>query len=85
MDAVPSMLAKPADILPLEIRNIKRRIPQCDTSLNVLVQRIILNERFLIRRRVEKLMTIEAIYMKKLEPQLNTRDEYGRLELTLKY
>ena len=36
-------------------------------------------------RGVEKLMTIEAIYIKKLKPQLNTPDEYRRRELTLKY
>ena len=36
-------------------------------------------------RGVEKLMTIEAIYIKKLKPQLNTRDEYRVRELTLKY
>ena len=36
-------------------------------------------------RGVEKLMTIEAIYNKKLKPQLNTRDEYRERELTLKY
>ena len=32
---------------------------------------------------VEKLMAIEAIYIKKLKPQLNTRDEYRGRELTL--
>ena len=32
-----------------------------------------------------KNMTIEAIYIKKLKPQLNTRDEYRGRELTLKY
>ena len=36
-------------------------------------------------RGVEKLMTIEAISIKKLKPQLNTRDEYRGRELTLKY
>ena len=36
-------------------------------------------------RGVEKLMTIEAIYIKKLKPQLNARDEYRGRELTLKY
>ena len=36
-------------------------------------------------RGVEKLMTIEAIYIKKLKPQLNTRDEFRGRELTLKY
>ena len=41
MDAVPSMLAKPADMLPLEFQSIKRRIPLLDnTLLNVVVQRI---------------------------------------------
>ena len=30
-------------------------------------------------------MTIEAIYIKKLKPQINTRDEYRGRELTLKY
>ena len=45
---VPSMLAKTA-MLPLEFRSIKRRIPQFDnTSLNVVVQRIILNGIFLL-------------------------------------
>ena len=36
-------------------------------------------------RGVEMLMTIEAIYIKKLKPQLNTLDEYRGRELTLKY
>ena len=41
MDAVPSMLAKPDDMLPLEFQSIKRRIALLDnTLLNVLVQRI---------------------------------------------
>ena len=41
MDAVPSMLAKPADMLPLEFQSIKIRIPLLDnTLLIVVVQRI---------------------------------------------
>ena len=41
MDAVPSMLAKPADMFQLEFQNIERRIPLSDnTLLNVVVQRI---------------------------------------------
>ena len=36
-------------------------------------------------RGVENLMTIEAIYIKKLTLQLNTRDEYRGWELTLRY
>ena len=36
-------------------------------------------------RTVEKLMIIEAIYISKLKPALNTRDEYRGRELTLKY
>ena len=36
-------------------------------------------------RGVEKRMTIEAIYIKKLKPQLNTLVEYRGRELTLKY
>ena len=41
MDAVPSMLAKPADMLTLEYQSIKRRIPQLNnTLLNVVLQRI---------------------------------------------
>ena len=35
-------------------------------------------------RGVEKLMTIEAIYIKKLKLHLNTRDGYRGQELTLK-
>ena len=65
MDAVPSKLAKPADMLPLEFHSIKRRIPLLDITL-------ILDA----CRGVEELMMIEAIYIKKLKPQLNTRDEY---------
>ena len=46
MDAVPSMLAQPADMLPLEFRSVRRTIPLWDkTSLNVVVQRITLNGR----------------------------------------
>ena len=41
MDAVPSMLAKPVDMLQLESQSFKRRIPMLDnTWLNVVVQRI---------------------------------------------
>ena len=36
-------------------------------------------------RTIEKLMTIEAIYISKLKPALNTRDEYRVRELTPKY
>ena len=36
-------------------------------------------------RGIEKLMTIEAIYIKKLKRQLKTRDEYRGREVTLKY
>ena len=36
-------------------------------------------------RGVEKLMKIEAQYIKQLKPQLNTHDEYRVRELTLKY
>ena len=87
MDAVPSMLAKPADMLPLEFQSIKRSIPLfgqhlvecCGTTHNVKWE--ILDA----CRGVEKPMTIEAIYIKKLKPQLNTRDGYRGRELTLKY
>ena len=49
MDAVPSKLAKPAKMLPLEFQSIKRRIPPWDnTSLNVVLQRIIMIGRFLM-------------------------------------
>ena len=34
---------------------------------------------------VKKLMTIEAIYIKKVKPQLNGRNEYRGGELTLNY
>ena len=84
MDAVPSMLAKPADMLPLEFQRIKRRIPLSDNLVECCgtwhnVKWEILDA----CRGVEKLMTIEVI--KKLKPQLNTRDEYGRRGLPLKY
>ena len=36
-------------------------------------------------RTVEKLLIIEAIYISKLKPALNTRDQYWGRELTLKY
>ena len=78
MDSVLSMLAKPADMLSLEFRSIKRRIHLWDnTSLNVVIQRKLMNKRIIDScRRVEKLRTIEAIYIKKLKPQLSTRDKY---------
>ena len=58
LDAVPSILVKPADRLPIEFRSYKRRIPQWDNcSLNFVVQRIILNRRFLIH--VAGLKTID--------------------------
>ena len=36
-------------------------------------------------RTVEKIITIEATYISKLKPGLNTRDKYRGRELTLKY
>ena len=36
-------------------------------------------------RTLEKLMIIEAIYIRTLRPALNTRDEYRGLELALNY
>ena len=36
-------------------------------------------------RRVEQLMTIEAIYITKLKPGISTRGEYRVQELTLNY
>ena len=36
-------------------------------------------------RTIEKLMIIKAIYISKLKPALNTRDEYKGQDLTLKY
>ena len=36
-------------------------------------------------RTVENLMIIEAIYISKLKPALNTRDEYKARELPLNY
>ena len=48
MDAVPSVLAKLADMLPLEFRNIKRKILRWDnTSFNVVVRGIILRGTYL--------------------------------------
>ena len=44
MDAIPNMLAKPGDMLTLEVQNLKRKILPWDKTLfNVVVQRIILN------------------------------------------
>ena len=36
-------------------------------------------------RTAEKLMTLEAIYLSKLEPAINLRDEYRGWELTLNF
>ena len=36
-------------------------------------------------RTVEKLITIEAIYISKLEPGQNKRDEHSARELNIKY
>ena len=48
-DLVQSILAKPADMLPLVFLSIKRKVPLLDnTLLNVAVQRITLNGRFWI-------------------------------------
>ena len=82
MNAVPSMLAKPADTRISE--HLKKDSGQhlvecCGTTHNVKWE--ILDA----CRGVEKLMTIEAIYIKNLKPQLNTRDEYRGRELKLKY
>ena len=86
MDAVPSMLAKPADMLPLEFQSIKRRITLSDNFVECCGTRHNVKWEILDAcRLVEKLMTIEATYIKKLKPQLNTRLEYGRRGLPLKY
>ena len=69
MDAVPSMLAKPADMLPIEIRSIKKKgsplghhlVECCVTAHNIDWE--ILDT----CRGIEKLITIEAIYIKKLK------------------
>ena len=54
MDAIQSKLAEPEDMLPLEFRNIKRKITLRDnTSLNV-VQRIKLNGIFWIQQQGQK-------------------------------
>ena len=64
MDIVPSMLTKPADMLALEYWSINRKIPLWDnTSFNVVAQRIDW-ENLDAQRVVDKLMTIEAIYIK---------------------
>ena len=69
------MFVKPADMLQLEFWSIKRKIPQ-PLGLNVVVQHIILNRRLLIHvAGVENLLTKEAIFIKKVKPQLNTQDE----------
>ena len=54
-------------------------VEYCGTELNIEWE--ILD----VCRRVEKLMTIEAIYIKKLEPQTIVRNEYQERKLTLKY
>ena len=82
MDAVPSMLAKPARISELQEKDSPVRqhfVECCGTTQNLKWE--ILDA----CREVEILMTIEAIYIEKLKPQLNTPDEYRRRELTLKY
>ena len=80
MDAVPSMLAKPADVTTRISEHPKKNCPVgqhlvecCGTTHNVRWE--ILDA----CRGIEKLMTMEAIYIKRLKPQLKTRDEnWGR-------
>ena len=76
MEWVPSILAKPANMSPLEFRRTKRKIALWDnTLLNALEERKIINDRFWMHVGGWKLMTIEAIYIKKLKPQTNTLDK----------
>ena len=88
MNTVSFMLAKPADMLPLEFQILSTKgkfnfpvgqclVECCDTAHNV--EREILDA----CHGVEKLAKTEAI--KKLKPQQNTREEYRGWELTLKY
>ena len=84
MEAVPSMLAKHVTTRISEHQKKDSAVGQhlvecCGTAHNIEWE--ILDT----CRGVEKLMTIQAIYIKKLKPQLNTRDEYRGWELTLKY
>ena len=85
MDADPSMLGKQAGMLPQGYQNIKRGIHSwINNLLNVVAQRMTLKGKFfLFCRTVEKLLTIEAVYIRKLKPVLCTRDKYRGQELTL--
>ena len=56
------------------------QVVECRGAMNDIERKIL--DAF---RTVEKLMIIEAIYISKLKPALNTRDEYRGRELTLKY
>ena len=78
MDAIPFMLAKTANMLPLEIRSIKKKDPPvgqhlvecCGTAHNTYWE--ILDT----CRGVKKLMTKEVIDIKKLKRHLIRLDEY---------
>ena len=36
-------------------------------------------------RGIEHLLTLEALYIREIDPELNTKDEYRSRELTIKF
>ena len=66
-DVIPSMLAKPAEILLLEFKNIKRKhlVECCGTARNIECD---VHDAC---QQLEKLVTVQAIFIKKL----NNHDE----------
>ena len=82
MISVQSILAKPAKKLTLESRSIKaislvgqHLVERCGTAHDI--EREILDA----YRGANKLMIIQLIHIKKLKPQLNTRDEYRGIDI----
>ena len=84
-DAVSSILAKPADILPRSLSHQKKDsllgqdIVECCSKGHKSEWEILV-----ACHGFAKLLTIAAIYIKKPRPQLNRHNEYPGWELILK-
>ena len=83
MDADPSMLDKQASMITEHQKKdsqVGQHLVECRGATNEIEWKILDS-----CRTVEKQMIIEAIYISKMKPALNTRDKNKGRELTLKY
>ena len=86
MDSVPLCWPNQPTLYQRNFGESKEKFPCGTTSRRMLwYSGIVLSEILDACREVEKQMTIEKIYTKKLKPQLKTSQEYRGQKLTLKY